>query len=54
MAIKTNHVGVTAESEIKFVVVILVVHLRLIHFCNLLSHTFVPRGDDRCCGYYER
>jgi len=54
MAIKTKHVGVTAESQIKCVVVILMAALQLVHFCNLLSHTFVPRGDDRCCGDYGR
>jgi len=54
MVIKTKHVEVAAESQIKCVVVILVVAFQLVHFCNLLSHTFVPRVDDKCCGDYER
>ena len=54
MAIKMKHVGVRAEIKIKYVVFILVAALQLVHFCNLLPHTSVTRGDDRCCGDYER
>jgi hypothetical protein len=36
MVIKTKHVEVTAEIQIKCVVVILVSALQLVHFCSLL------------------
>jgi hypothetical protein len=54
MAIKMKHVGVTAEIQIKCVVVILLAALRLVRFCILLSHTSLRRDDDRCCGDYGR